>query len=302
MTGAGGVAAGEGEGARPVLLFDVFSLLYRAFFALPPMNTSRGEQTSALYGFCTIVLKMLREERARGAAFALDRPGQTFRKAAFAGYKASRPAAPTPLAQQVSRVPALLAAFGFPVFAAEGYEADDVLATLARQLREGDVVPMVVSGDLDLLQCAVGEGRVHAVGRGTVGKTYDEAAVRARFGIEPAKLPFWKALHGDLTDEIPGVKGVGAKTATALVQRFGDVGGLLERLPEVTPVSLRAEIEARSAELPLWCELTRLVDQVPLPEGPRWSPFDAQARARTRALFEELEFRSLLPRLESLPP
>ena len=300
MAVAGG-GAGQLSG-RPLLLFDGFSLLYRAFFALPPMNTSRGEQTSALYGFCTIVLKMLREERAAGAAFALDRPGQTFRKAAFAGYKASRPAAPTPLSEQVRRLPSLLAAFGFPVSAVEGYEADDVLATLARELRAAGASPLVVSGDLDLLQCAVGGGRVHVVGRGTVGRTYDEAAVRARFGVGPGDLPFWKALHGDVTDEIPGVTGVGGKTATALVQRFGSVSALLDRLPEVTPTSLRASIEARRQDLPLWCELTRLVDDVQLPQGgPRWSPFDAGARLETRALFEELEFRSLLPRLESLP-
>src|SRR5881396_302148 len=105
------------DSSGPVLLFDAFSLLYWAFFALPPMSTAGGEPTSALYGFSALVLSMLREEGGKSAAFALDRPGQTFRRAAFAGYKASRPAAPTPLSQQVTRVPEILESFGFPCFA-----------------------------------------------------------------------------------------------------------------------------------------------------------------------------------------
>jgi DNA polymerase-1 len=282
----------------PVLLFDVFSLLYRAFFALPPMNTVAGLPTSALYGFSTVILKMLREERAAGAAFAVDRPSGNFRRAAFAGYKAGRAAAPTALGRQVARVPELLEAFGFPWFSAEGFEADDVLATLARELREGGQAPLVVTGDLDLLQCAVGSARVHAVGRGTQGRTYDEAAVWQRFGVAPAELPDWKALAGDVTDEIPGVKGVGGKTATALVRRFGGVAAMLARAEELEPPALRAAIIGLRQELPLWRDLTLLRDDVPLPAGPRWSPL--VDRHRVAALFERWEFRSLLPRLAAL--
>jgi DNA polymerase-1 len=287
--------------AAPVLLFDVFSLLYRAFFALPPMSTVAGEPTSALYGFAALVLKMLRQERPRGAAFALDRPGETFRRKAFAGYKANRPVAPPPLARQVAGVGALLDAFAFPSFAAAGYEADDVLATLASELRAEGEAPLVVTGDLDLLQCATGNGRVHVVGRGTEGRTYDEAAVWARFGVAPAELPEWKALAGDITDEIPGVPGVGAKTASALVRRFGTVAGLLARIEEIEPASLRQAVAGLQAELPLWRELVRLDAAVPLVPGPRWAVFTAEARQQTRALFTALEFRTLARRLDALP-
>jgi DNA polymerase-1 len=289
------------QALRPVLLFDVFSLLYRAFFALPPMNTAAGEPTSALYGLCAVVLKLLRDERARGAAFALDRPGQTLRRAAFAGYKASRQAAPTPLGQQVARLPELLAAFGLPSFGLEGYEADDLLATLARELRESGEAPLVVSGDLDLLQCALGAARVHVVGRGTEGRTYDQAAVWARFGVAPGELPDWKALVGDVTDEIPGVPGIGGKTASALVRRFGSVAGLLARVEEVESASLRATLAGLTTDLPLWRDLTRLHDDVPLPEGQRWAALTAAARQRAHQLFQQLEFKSLLPRLAALP-
>jgi DNA polymerase-1 len=200
----------------------------------------------------------------------------------------------------VARVGELIAAFGFPCFSASGYEADDVLATLARRLRAAGEPVLVVTGDLDLLQCAVGEVRTHVAGRGVEGKTYDEAAVWARFGVAPGELPDWKALHGDVTDEIPGVAGVGAKTATALVRGFGGVAGLLARLDEVAPTSVRTAIGAHASDLQLWRSLVVLHDDVPLAEGPLFARFDEGARARTRALFEALEFRSLVGRLAGI--
>jgi DNA polymerase-1 len=288
-----------------VLLVDVFSLIYRAFFALPPMSTTRGEPTSALYGFSALLLKLLREERPRGAAMALDRPPQggpaTFRHTAFTPYKASRPPAPTPLGRQLRRLDDLLDAFGFPGYSAAGFEADDVLATLARELREAGEAPLVVSGDLDLLQCAIGQARVHVVGRGvSEGRTYDAAAVWSRYGVAPAELPDWKALAGDPTDELPGVPGVGGKTASALVRRFGSVTALLARLEEVQPARLREALTAQRENLPLWRDLARLRDDVPLAAGPRFAPLTEESRARVRVLFEELEFRSLLPRLNAV--
>src|SRR5215471_5916982 len=118
----------------PVLLLDTLSLAYRAFFALPDMRTTRGEPTGALYGLSALLLKLVREQRPKGGVFAVDHPRPTFRHAAFPGYKASRPPAPTPLNHQLARLPAVMEAFGFPVFDAVGFEADDVLATLVREL------------------------------------------------------------------------------------------------------------------------------------------------------------------------
>ena len=292
------MAEDEGE----VVLLDVFSLAYRAFFAVPPMTTTRGEPTGALYGFSALVIKLLREQRPKGLAAALDAPAATFRHASFAGYKANRPRAPAPLGRQLQRLPALLDAFGAATFTAPGFEADDILATLNRELLSAGERPLVVTGDLDALQCATGRARVHVVGRGaTAGRLYDEAAIWTRFGVTPGELPDWKALAGDVTDEIPGVPGVGAQRATALVRRFGGVAGLIAAKDEIAPAPLRDAIAARATELQLWRDLARLRDDVPLPEGPRFGPFDAGARARARALFEELEFRSLLPRLDTLP-
>jgi DNA polymerase-1 len=230
----------------------------------------------------------------------MDAPRATFRHELYAGYKASRPAAPSPLTEQIRRLSGLLDAFGFPVFTVPGFEADDVLATLASTISARGDAPLIVTGDLDALQCAGGTTRVHAVGRGVEGRTYDEAAVVARFGVTPRELPDWKALAGDPTDEIPGVPGIGAKRASALVRKFGGVTGLLAHLGEVTPKGARAALAEHAEKLPLWRNLALLRTDVPLVDAPRWAPFDDAARTRVRALFETLEFRSLLPRLDAL--
>src|SRR3954469_4937054 len=157
------------------------------------MTTARGEPTGSLYGFSALLLKLLRERRPKGMAAALDTPAATFRHAAFAGYKASRPPAPTPLGRQLRRLPALLEAFGAPAFSVPGFEADDVLTTLAWELAAAGEAPLVVTGDLDALQCARGRTRVYVVGRGAAaGRLYDEAGVWARFGVAPTELPDWK--------------------------------------------------------------------------------------------------------------
>jgi DNA polymerase-1 len=290
----------EPDRAGPILLLDAFSLLYRAFFALPPMSTLAGVPTSGLYGFSSLLLKLLREQAPLGGAVGMDAPRATFRHELYAGYKASRPTAPSPLGEQLQRFPDLLEAFGFPVFIAPGFEGDDVLATLAREFSARGDAPLIVSGDLDALQCAGGTTRVHIVGRGTEGRTYDEAAVVARFDVTPRELPDWKALAGDPTDEIPGVPGIGGKRASSLVRKFGGIAGLLSRLDEVTPPSVRAALTLHAEKLPLWRDLALLRTMVPLADVPRWAPFDEAARTRVRALFEKLEFRSLVPRLDAL--
>ena len=290
----------EPDRTGPILLLDAFSLLYRAFFALPPMSTAAGVPTAGLYGFSSLLLKLLREQTPCGGAVAMDAPRATFRHELYAGYKASRPAAPTPLTEQIRRLSELLDAFGFPVFTAPGFEADDVLATLASEFSARGNAPLIVTGDLDALQCAGASTRVHVVGRGVEGRTYDEAAVVARFEVTPRELPDWKALAGDPTDEIPGVPGIGAKRASFLVRKFGSVAGLLSRLDEVTPPSVRAALVQNAEKLLLWRDLALLRTTVPLADAPRWAPFDDAARARVRALFETLEFRSLVPRLDAL--
>ena len=170
--------------SAPALLLDTFGLFFRAFFALPPMSTSRGEATGALYGFSSLLLKLLREHPSSQLCFALDTGRPTFRHREFQPYKGGRTPAPTPLVEQLRRLDGLLDALEVPVLGAPGFEADDVLATLAAQLRAVNRPALIVSGDRDLLQTAHGSVRVSFVGRrGKDALEYDEAAVRERFGV-----------------------------------------------------------------------------------------------------------------------
>ncbi len=285
--------------ASPVLLFDAFSLFYRAYFALPAFRTTSGEPTSGLYGLSALVLKLFREQRPSGAAFAIDAPTPTFRHQRYAPYKATRTAL-GPRRDERSRIGDLVDALGVPAFAAPGFEADDVLATLAREIAAEGMSPLVVTGDYDCLQIARGPARVLIVARGAAkAEIWDEEAIRTRLGVEPAQLADYAALVGDPSDNLPGVAGVGPRTAAELLRRFGSVDAMLARAREIPSPRTREAVLAAAAELPLLVTLARLRDDVPLRPGPRFAPVTPEARARVLRLFEELEFRSLLPRVEA---
>jgi len=261
------------------------------------MNTKAGEPTSAIYGVSTLLLKLLREERPHGVAWAKDSP-RTFRHEAFDGYKAGRARMPDELRSQLGRLSELLAASGAPAFEAAGFEADDVLATLASEVSDAGTRVRIVSGDRDLFQTVGPLVDVLFVGRrGADAKIYDEREVLARFGIAPEQRPSFVALVGDATDNLPSVRGVGEKTASSLIRRFGGVGALLEHLQDVTPTHVREAIRAAAEQMRRTEELARLRRDVPLPPGPRFALPSKDAFSNLRALFVELEFTSLLPRL-----
>jgi DNA polymerase-1 len=283
----------------PALLVDTYSVLFRAHHALPPMSTTRGEPTAALYGFSALLLKLLREQAPSGLAFALDTPEPTFRKQRFLAYKAQRERVPDVLGPQIDKLEALIDAFGVPAFRSAGFEADDVLATLARRFRERGQPALVVSGDRDMLQTALAPVEVLFIGRrGKPALRYDESAVRERFGVGPAELPAYVALVGDTSDNLPGVRGVGPRTAAALVRRYGSVARLLHELETVEPARLRRGLEEHAEQLALCEELARLCDDVPLAEHDSdVLPVSESAWSRVATLFGELEFKSLLARI-----
>jgi DNA polymerase-1 len=284
-----------------ILLLDTASLLYRAFHALPELTTSTGEPTGALYGFGALLVKLLREQRPEGLAFALDARGPTFRHERFAGYKASRGRVPEALRRQRERLGELLDALGAPRHRAPGFEADDVLATLARELAERGRDACIVSGDRDLFQTVGPRTTVLFVGRRQRDHVlYDEARVEARYGLSASELPSLTALVGDPADDLPGVPGVGPKTAARWIRAFGDVSGLLAHLDEAKPARLRDAVRARAAKLRLDEDLAKLRADVPLGDGPRFAPVTPDALARLRAFFASLEMRTLAERLDDL--
>lgn len=284
-----------------VLLVDTYSLFFRAFHALPPMNTSQGEPTNAVYGLSALLLKLLREQRPEGLCFALDAPARTFRHEAFDGYKATRTRMPSALAEQLGRLDELLEAFDVPRFCVPGFEADDVIATLStRMTSEGQSV-LIVSGDRDLLQLVDAKTRVLFVGaRGKQPQLYDPSAVEQRFKIPAERLPAFTALVGDTSDNLPGVPGIGPGTASKLLREYASVGELLANVEHVTPPRTRAALVEHAAQIREVERLARLSKSVPLEEGPLFAPLRAIAVENLQKLFAELEFKSLFERLAKL--
>lgn len=284
-----------------VLLIDTYSVFFRSFHALPPMTTRAGEPTGALYGFSTLLLKLMREQEPEGIALALDRPEPTFRHRLDPSYKANRPALPSDLVRQLRTLDRLLEALAVPCFSVSGFEADDVLATLCHALREADVSICIASGDRDLLQLVSPHVEVLFLGqRGKPATRYDEAAVQARFGLGPRRLPLYVSLIGDSADNVPKLPGIGPVAAQKLCAQYADSEALLAHLDEVSPPRTREILRAHADQLRASEQLVRLRTDVPLPPGALYGLPGPDALAALRVLFEELEFKSLLPRLDAL--
>jgi len=283
-------------------IVDGHSHLFRAYHAVGYLSTSRGQPTHAVLVLSTMLWKLLREEQPEYLGIAWDAPGPTFRDALYGDYKATRAAMPDDLARQLPYVRRLFEALRVPVVEVPGYEADDVLATLVRRALEHDVDVVVVTGDKDLLQLVGPRVKVLSVaGRTGEPVLYDEARVRERWGVAPAQIPDVLALMGDAIDNIPGVRGVGEKTAVRLIARFGSVERLYANLAQVGG-KLAETLAAGRREALLSRELAALDRDVPL-------EFDLERFRRRepdweklRALWMEMEFTRLLKELPPPPP
>jgi len=279
-----------------LILIDAHSLIYRAFFALPPMSTSDGRVTNAVYGF-TSMLAIVLATRPEYAIAAFDLGKPTFRSQEYEQYKAGRRAMPDDLRPQLDMVRDVLGAFSIPIYGVEGFEADDVIGTLARIAEERGHAVTIVSGDLDCLQL-VSESVEALVPRRGITDTfvYGPGQVRQRYGIEPEQLVDFKALRGDTSDNIPGVPGVGDKTAAKLVQDFVNVEALLERVDQLPEGRLKTSLKANADQVRLGKRMVTIVRDVPVElelEKARWTRYDYD---KARRVFDHLEFRQLLTR------
>jgi DNA polymerase I len=285
-----------------LVLIDGHALVYRAYFALPlEMATSQGELTNAVFGFASMLLNVLREEKPDLIAVAFDR-GRTFRHEQFAEYKANRAEMPADLRLQFQRIDELLRAFRIPTYSAEGYEADDVLAALAEQAKARDLETLIVTGDTDTFQLIDPRVRVLAPRR-AFGDTvlYDEAAIRERYGLEPRQLIDYKALVGDTSDNVPGVRGVGSKTATSLLQEYGSLESIYQNLDAIGSARFRKALEEGRNAAFMSKRLVTITADVPVELDPEACRLKELDRARVAELFRELEFRALLDRLPEPP-
>ena len=294
-------AAGSVPQKKPLLmLMDGHAMVYRAFHAIPePMSVSKtGEEVRAVYGFLNAFLRALLDFHPTHCAIAFDLPVPTFRHKAFAEYKAQRPPPPPELRPQFDRVKAFMTAFGVPIFVKAGFEADDVLGSLCRQAEEQQIDTVVLSGDSDLLQLVSPYVKVvlsYSVQRTTV---YDTEKVKERYGgLGPETVPDIKALTGDSSDNIPGVPGVGAKTAIKLLNQFDTIEGIFERLDEVSPPraqqSLRDNKELALQGKHLTTIVRDLYDELDLSVAKFWQ-YD---RSKIVDMLGELEFHTIVPRI-----
>jgi len=287
---------------KPLLvLFDGNALIHRAFHALPPLTVSKsGEMVSAVYGFALMLLKVINELKPTHCAIAFDMKAPTFRHKLFHEYKAHRPPAPEELINQLGRVRELVSAFNIPIFELEGYEADDLLGALSHQASKQDVDTVIVTGDADTMQLVSPRVKVlyPKPGRSfSDTMLYDEAAVRQKYSLKPEQIADFKALKGDPSDNIPGVPGVGEKTAVKLLQQFGSIEQVYEHIDEVTPPKLQTILRENEAIGRQSKELATIVTQMPVTLNLDRCQAGQYDRQRVADLFRELEFVSLLPKL-----
>jgi len=286
-----------------LLLFDGNNLVHRAYHAMAntrPLTTKTGEVTSAVYIFCSMLLKALDDLEPTHYAIAFDTPAPTFRHKMFDQYKAQRPPTPDELTRQMVRVKELVEAFRVPIFELDGYEADDILGTLSRQASEQGIDTVIVTGDADTMQLVSKKVKVLYPGpRGTFTSSdlYDEESVHHKYGVKPEHITDYKALLGDPSDNIPGVRGIGKVNAARLIQQFGPIEQIYSHIDEVTPAKLQTVLRENEGIAHQSKELATIVTEVPVTlnlDDCQTSHYD---RERVIEFFRELEFSSLLPKL-----
>lgn len=300
MRTVGGTVKSERD---KVLLLDGHSLAYRAFFALPvSMSTSGGQPTNAAYGFTSMLLKVLDEERPGAVAVAFDGPrSDLIRTREFPEYKAHRPSMPQEMRDQMPIIERLLSSMGIPVLRAVGYEADDILATVARRAAVSGRHAVIVTGDRDVLQVVDENITVLMTGKGiTETVTYDRDAVIQKYGVVPEKLPEMAGLKGDASDNIPGVPGIGEKGASALIREHGSLEGVYENIESVGGAGRRSSLQENREVAFLSRELSRLETEVPIDVDLDEMEFGKWDEKTVVDYLSGLEFRTLAKRFQEL--
>ncbi len=284
-----------------LMLLDGYGLVYRGYFALPPLTTSKGELVNGVFGFASIVLRGIADLQPDYLAVSFDLPGPTFRHEQYAEYKATRQRMPDDLRDQFPKVREVVKALRIPVYEMQGYEADDVIGTITRGLDDhADLETTIVTVDLDMLQLVTPRVRLMTTRSGVENTViYDVARIDERFGLRPDQMIDYKALKGDPTDNIPGVPGVGEKTAAKLIREFGTLDELLANLDKVSPPKLGDKLREHVDQIRMGRDLSTIVRDLPIRidlEAARLGDYDRDTVVR---LFREYEFRTLI---ERLPP
>ena len=287
---------------KTLLLIDNHALIYRFFHALPPLTNPKGEASGAIYGLSSVLLKIIREQRPDYIAAAFDLPGKTFRNDLYDQYKIHRPTMPVDLQPQIKKARELFDVFGIKTIDQEGFEADDVIGSLAEKFKkEKDLVIIILSGDLDVLQLVDNKKVVVQFLKKGISETklYDEEAVIERYGVKPGQLPDLKGLLGDTSDNIPGIKGIGLKTAGPLIAKHGDLDSLFENLWEL-PEKIGNKLENQKKAALFSKDLATIRINIPLDLSLNNLKREALKRDEIKKFFSEMGFGSLIKRLEDI--
>jgi len=284
---------------KKIVLIDGPSLVYRAFYALPTtLATKEGLITNAVYGFTSMLIRLLGDVKPDVLLVAFDKPGPTFRHEAFEDYKAHRPETPDDLKSQIPLVKEILEVLKIPLLEMAGFEADDILATLAKKGSEEKDEVIIVTADRDMLQLVNREVTVMSTRRGiTDMKAYDPQNVTERFGLPPEKIPDMLGLKGDPSDNIPGVPGIGEKTAAKLIQEYGTIEKVLENIDQI-PQRFQKALKQHKEQALLSKELATLIYDVPIEVNFDQYRVGEWEDEKVAELFSSLEFNTLLERLK----
>jgi len=291
---------------KKLIIIDGNALIHRSFHALPPtLRTKDGILVNAVYGFTAFLLKALSEFKPEYIILTLDKAGPTFRHVAYAEYKATRVKGADELYAQIPLVKEVATAFDIPIFEKSGYEADDIIGSLTKQAKnEKDLDTIIVTGDMDTLQLISDQAKVYTMSRGLSDSViYDAAKVKERYQLSPKQIIDYKALAGDASDNIPGAKGIGAKTATDLLLAYKDIDGIYEAVEkkseELKPRTLQLLIDSKD-NVYLSKELATIDCDAPVKLSLEKAIFKIPEMSSILELFQRFEFKSLLNKFKVL--
>lgn len=291
-----------------LIIIDSNSVIHRAYHALPPLTTKKGDLVNAIYGFLLVLFKAIREFQPDYIAACFDFPAPTFRHKKYKKYKAKRPLAPEELYQQIPKVKEILNAFNIPVFEKEGFEADDIIGTIVNLAPRKQIIPkldnIILSGDLDTLQLVDSQTKVYNLKKGVKDTIlYDTNEVEKKYGLSPSQLIDFKALRGDPSDNIPGVAGVGEKTAKELINEFGSLETLYEELQEQSTkakkfkAKLREKLLKSKEQAFLSKSLVQIKRDAPINFSLKRCHWNGYDKEKVIKILKEFEFFSLIDRL-----
>jgi len=290
---------------RKIVLIDGNALAHRVFHALPPLTTKKGQLVNAIYGFFSVFLKVVKELKPDYIVAVFDLPSPTFRDIEYKDYKAKRPKAPKEIYEQISKIKEILKVFPVSIYEKEGFEADDVIGTIVERVNslvnkknKEKIKSIIVTGDLDTLQLVNENTEVYTLKKGvTQSIIYNKETIRERYGLLPEQIVDFKALKGDQSDNIPGVPGIGEKTAIDLLRRFNSLENIYKNVDRIENQKLRAKLLEYKEQAFFSQYLATIRKDVPIEFDLKKCRFDFYNKEKIKEIFENLEFYTLIKRL-----